>query len=304
MKTNNIEWVHWPDPRAVTRGSVDSSIKNLTLYSQAYQTRKQQYPDYAPSKKAIDVALEIEKNGYHKIENFLDINQIDLINKRVDEILQNAQHPYNQNKIAESDAQTSKPFIQCLQPLVSAPEIHPFVFNDFIIDIAGAYLDCYPAFGTCNLRRSYVNDLPETGTQTYHVDPNSPRFLKFFIYLDDVDENGGPFCYIEGTHQKKFWLNGQSFNQMYNWPTEIINQIHEGECEIKYLTAKKGDLLMADTNGWHRGTKPLNKNRTMLTLDYVCHVEEWRDSRFDFKKSDYDSLNDKYKPLCDFLKLI
>lgn len=304
MEINNLEWVHWPDPRAVTRGPLDTSIRNLTLYSEAYQQRQQKYPNYKPSKEASDIALEIEEKGHYKIENFLDTNQIDLINKKVDEILSDKDHPYNQNKISEKDAQNTKPFIQCLQPLVSAPEIHPFVFNDLIIDIAGAYMDCYPAFGTCNLRRSYINNLKETGTQTYHVDPNSPRFLKFFIYLDDVDENGGPFCYIEGTHQKKFWLNGQSFNQQYNWPTDIINKIHEGENEIKYLTAKKGDLLMADTNGWHRGIKPLNKNRTMLTLDYVCHVEEWRDSRFDFKKSDFDKLDDKYKPLCDFLKLV
>jgi hypothetical protein len=301
---NNIEWFSWPDPRAVTKGAVDSSIKNLTMYSDAYQKRKQQYPNYTPSQEAIDIATQIEKHGHYKIENFLNIDQIDAINKRVDEILENANHPYNQNKISENEARHTKPFIQCLQPLVSAPEIHPFVFNDLIIDIAGAYMDCYPAFGTCNLRRSYVNDLPETGTQTYHVDPNSPRFLKFFIYLNDVDEDGGPFCYIEGTHQRKFWLNGQSFNQTYNWPTDIINQIHEGQHEVKYLTAKKGDLLMADTNGWHRGTKPFSQNRTMLTLDYVCHVEEWRDSRFDFKQLDFDKLDDKYKPLCDFLKLV
>ena len=299
-----IEWVNWPDPKAITRGAVSTGLQNLTLYSEAYTKRKNQYPNYKPSDKALDIALNLEKKGHYKIENFLDTNQIDLINAKVDEILKDATHPYNQNKISEKDAQNTKPFIQCLQPLVSVPEIHPFVFNDLIIDIAGAYLDCYPAFGTCNLRRSYVNGLPETGTQTYHVDPNSPRFLKFFIYLNDVDEDGGPFCYIEGTHQRKFWLNGQSFNQMYNWPTDIINQIHEGQHEVKYFTAKKGDLLMADTNGWHRGTKPFSQNRTMLTLDYVCHVEEWRDSRFDFKQSDFDKLDDKYKPLCDFLKLI
>ena len=70
------------------------------------------------------------------------------------------------------------------------------------------------------------------------------------------------------------------------------------------LTAKKGDLLIADTNGWHRGTKPINKERTMLTLNYVCHLEEFRDSRFSFSQNDFNNLNDKYKPLCDFLELI
>ena len=210
-------------------------------------------------------------------------------------------HPDNQNNISENIARNEKLYIQCLQPLISAPEIHPFVFNDLIIDIAGAYMDCYPAFGTCNLRRSFVNNMKEGGNQIYHVDPNSPRFLKFFIYLDDVDENGGPFCYVEGSHTKKFELNGRNWNEQYSWDTNSINQIY-GEDKVKYLTAKKGDLLMADTNGWHRGTKPLNKDRTMLTLDYVCHVEFFEeDSKFKMKKEDYNKLENKYKPLCDLL---
>ena len=293
---NNLEWVHWPDPKAVTKG-----YTNLSKYSEAYVKRQEQYPNYKPSNEALDIALKIEEKGYHKIEGFLDTNQVDSINKKVDEILSDGNHPDNQGKISQQDARDNKLYIQCLQPLISAPEIHPFVFNDLIIDIAGAYMDCQPAFGTCNLRRSFVNNMAEGGNQIYHVDPNSPRFLKFFVYLDDVDENGGPFCYVEGSHTKKFELNGHNWNKQYSWDTNSINQIY-GEDKVKYLTAKKGDLLMADTNGWHRGTKPLNKDRTMLTLDYVCHVEFFEEtSKFKLKKEDYDKLEDKYKPLCDLL---
>ena len=296
MNSNKLNWVHWPDSKAVTKG-----MTNLSQFSSAYQKRKKQYPDYKPSKEALDIALKIEEKGYYKIENFLDINQIDLINKKVDGVLKDGNHPDNQNNISENIARNEKLYIQCLQPLISAPEIHPFVFNDLIIDIAGAYMDCYPAFGTCNLRRSFVNNMKEGGNQIYHVDPNSPRFLKFFIYLDDVDINGGPFCYVEGSHTKKFELNGNNLNTQYSWNTDTINQIY-GEDKVKYLTAKKGDLLMADTNGWHRGTKPLNKDRTMLTLDYVCHVEFFQeDSKFKIKSEDYNKLEDKYKPLCDLL---
>ena len=293
---NNLEWVYWPDPKAVTKG-----YTNLSKYSEAYVKRQEQYPNYKPSNEALDIALKIEEKGYHKIEGFLDTNQVDSINKKVDEILSDGNHPDNQGKISQQDARDNKLYIQCLQPLISAPEIHPFVFNDLIIDIAGAYMDCQPAFGTCNLRRSFVNNMAEGGNQIYHVDPNSPRFLKFFVYLDDVDENGGPFCYVEGSHTKKFELNGRNWNEQYSWDTNSINQIY-GEDKVKYLTAKKGDLLMADTNGWHRGTKPLNKDRTMLTLDYVCHVEFFEeDSKFKMKKEDYNKLENKYKPLCDLL---
>ena len=298
MKPNiNIEWHNWPELLAVYGG-----YKNLSMYSKYYSDRQEKYPNYTPSAEAKDIALHIEKNGYYKIENFLDINQIDKVSDKLNEILGDANHPYNQNKISLKDAQEQKHYIQCLQPLENVPEIHPFVFNDLIIDIAGAYLDCQPGFGTCNLRRSFVNNLEEGGTQLYHVDPNSPRFLKFFIYLDDVDENGGPFCYIEGSHTKKFTINGFHWNKQYRWDKNIINNIYKND-KIKYLTAKKGDLIMADTNGWHRGIKPINKNRTMLTLDYICHWEEFRDSRFNMKKEHFDLLEDKYKPLCDFLKL-
>ena len=81
---------------------------------------------------------------------------------------------------------------------------------------------------------------------------------------------------------------------------EIIElPIKEGQ------VVKKGDLLVADTNGWHRGMKPVSNDRTMLTLDYVCHDEDFDSSRrFQFSKDEYNKLSDKHKQLCDFLKIV
>ena len=294
-----LEWVMWPDHRAVTKG-----YENLNKYSQAYVSRKQQYPDYQSTEDAVNVALELEEKGYIKIEKFLDTTIIDTLYHRVEEILSDATHPANQSKISQYDARTNQLYIQVLQPFLNVPEILPFVFNDFIIDIAGAYLDCMPVLSTCNLRKSFVTNLPAGGTQIYHSDPNSPRFLKFFVYLNDVDINGGPFCYVEGSHTKKFEINGYNWNQQYNWELNDIHQIY-GEDKVKYLTAKKGDLLIADTNGWHRGTKPIDSERTMLTLDYACHPEFFDvNQTFQMRKTDFDTLDSKYKPLCDYLKLI
>lgn len=294
-----IEWVYWPDPRAVTKGP-----EYLRQYSDTYVKRKNQYPDYKPSKKAMDIALEIETNGFAKIDQCLDLNLIDKLNARVEDILNDAQHPFNQWKCDQKTERYNKLYLQIDQPALNIKEIHPFMFNDLIIDISSAYLDCYPAFGQCNLRKSFVNNLDEGGNQIYHVDPNSPRFLKFFIYLNDVDINGGPFCYIKGTHNKKFEINGINWNTKYNWDTKELEQIYNGH-EVVYLTAKKGDLLVADTNGWHRGTKPLNTDRTMLTLDYTSHIEYFDETKkFLFKQENFNKLDNKHKSICDFLKLI
>lgn len=296
---DNLTWVHWPDERAVTKG-----MENLSKFSDSYSIRKEKYSDYTPSQDSLKIAYEIEENGYARIKSFIDLDIIDSINKKTEEILSDGLNPYNQNKISQSDARDSQLYIQVLQPLVSAPEIHKLVFDDRIIDIAGAYMDCYPAFGTCNLRKSFVNSMGEGGSQIYHVDPNSPRFLKFFVYMDDVDMDGGPFSYVQGSHTKKFELNGMNWNKQYSWSTEQINKIY-GENAVKFLTAKKGDLLVADTNGWHRGIKPKSKERTMLTLDYVCHVEFFEEkSKFEFRKEDYDLLSNRHKQLCDLLKLV
>lgn len=41
-----LNWVHWPDSKAVTKG-----MTNLSQFSSAYQKRKEQYPDYNLQKK-------------------------------------------------------------------------------------------------------------------------------------------------------------------------------------------------------------------------------------------------------------
>ena len=53
---NNIEWVHWPDPKAVTKG-----FTNLSKFSEAYVKRQEQYPNYKPSNEALDIAKETVK---------------------------------------------------------------------------------------------------------------------------------------------------------------------------------------------------------------------------------------------------
>jgi hypothetical protein len=57
-------------------------------------------------------------------------------------------------------------------------------------------------------------------------------YLKFFIYLDDVDENGGPFCYVEGSHTKKFEIDKRNWNEQYSWSTDSIEEIY-GKDKVK-----------------------------------------------------------------------
>jgi hypothetical protein len=186
------------------------------------------------------------------------------------------------------------------EPFYNCPSVVPVAFADLLIDIATAYLSCPPAIGGGNLRKSFASGLPEFDTLYFHTDPNSPKFVKFFFYLNDVDENGGPFCYVRGSHRQRF----KGWSSKVRWtPEEIIAQY--GADRIVLLTAQLGDMLIADTNGFHRGTKVLSTDRSMLTLDYVIHPEfDGKQENFKIRAAAYERLSAKQRAAADFLTVV
>jgi hypothetical protein len=190
-------------------------------------------------------------------------------------------------------AAVSEPFLTCQGSI-------PLAFDQRLIDLASQYLQCTPAIGGLNLRKSYRNELPEFDTLYFHVDPNSPKFLKFFFYLNDVDADGGPFCYVRGSHRRRF----AGWNRKYRWELEEIAPIY-GKENVLLLTAKAGDIVVADTNGFHRGTKIKGADRGMLTVDYVLHQEfEGTQKPFKLRRRDFDSLTAAQRPAADFLEIV
>ena len=193
-------------------------------------------------------------------------------------------------------------YVSIANPLVSCPAVVPVAFHRLLGDIAYTYLGCVPAIGGLNLRKSFVNDIPEFDTLFFHIDPNSPKFLKFFFYLNDVDLEGGPFCYVRGSHRRRF----QGWMRKGRWTPEEIETIY-GREDIVYLTANVGDMIVADTNGFHRGTKAVSRDRTMLTVDYVIHQEFYGTQSvelFQIPASVYETMGPRERALADFLQVV
>ena len=63
--------------------------------------------------------------------------------------------------------------------------------------------------------------------------------------------------------------------------------------------------MIAATNGFHRGIRPINQERIMLTLDFLAHVEDFKiENSARIIKDDFDKLDDNHKPFCDFLNTV
>ena len=103
--------------------------------------------------------------------------------------------------------------------------------------------------------------------QGWHKD-NIARQLKFMIYLNDVNQDNGPFQYLLKSHklnkklnidikENKFVNNSNRFNDIEPYLKKF--QLFEAK-------AKAGDLIVFDSSGVHRG-KPINfGSRYALTL--------------------------------------
>ena len=193
--------------------------------------------------------------------------------------------------------------IQIKDPLITSSLVREITFSDLCLDLAGAYLDCFPAVGFVKWFRSYANSIPAFDTQYFHIDKSCVKMLKAFTYLNDVGLDGGPFCYVRGSVHKRSEL----WEQKDHWTIDEMKEIF-GEDNVIPLTGKAGDILFADTTGFHCGLKPEVVDRNIIIYNYGVHPEYTyggipdqcaRARRFDIEK-----LSDKQRLAADQLEII
>lgn len=284
--------MNWQEPQI--RKAFGRQDNILEAYQNAHDIRNKQYPLSTDDVTMYDNIVErIETSGYTILPNFF--TNIKELAEKVDRRFIEGDGTKNSERADDIRHRNNHQII--VDPLYTAPELAEYVFNDHILRIAMSYLKCYPALGTLNLRRSFANDVPEEGVQFYHIDPNSPRFLKFFTYLNDVDDKvDGPFTYVKTSNRT---LHERLYDK-HRIPDTLAEEMY-GEENVSYITAKAGDLIIADTTGLHKGSKCKRKDRTMLTINYGIHPEEFKPPTFNMRVEDYNNLPDYKKPLCDFI---
>lgn len=244
--------------------------------------------------KYNEICNELRNQGIVKLENCIPKSSIFKIKKFLDESLLKGE-----NLSPNSSDINKTPYISVIQPQLHETEILEIALSDLIIGVSKCYLEAKPSLTGFNLRKSFVNDAPQWETQFYHSDRNSIKFLKFFIYLNDVDENGGPFVYIKTSHRKKFW----GWLKKYRW--------NDDEIEMRYpkqkvlCTGKIGDMFIADTTGFHKGLKPSQNERGMLTINVSIHPD-FMDAKqaFTLEKIKVQHISDNKKFFIDFLKIV
>src|SRR5690606_20801730 len=173
------------------------------------------------------------------------------------------------------------------------------VFNQPIIDICNCYYGHIPFLSNLNIKRNFVSRPQITETLKYHEDPEANKLIKVFIYLNDVDIDHGPFTYVRGSHKLKIPNNRSKIR----WTDNEIEAFY-GKDNVHNLTGSAGDVIIADTSGFHKGLHLKEDQRTMLTLYFLSEQVRIKPHQAEAKMpaSMYDELDDNLKPVAYFVE--
>ena len=162
-------------------------------------------------------------------------------------------------------------FFGLAQGIHRHPAVAALMDDPLLVALARNYLGCEPVLDTCLIWASpaFSDDRSTEATQSFHYDTGHPGFIKFFIYLTDVDTDDGPHCVVPGTHRSD--LAGWKLRR---GPACIsddeIASTYPGM--TRELLGPKGTIIAEDTRAFHKGKQPTRGCRFLLELYFVNAV--------------------------------
>jgi len=205
-----------------------------------------------------EILLKIKKDGYIVIPNFLDKSFCDSCIKDSEWMFEN-----------------KKEFIQDIfdMRIFGAEElsenIKKFADDKLINEIAEAYNAVPTTMGFTLTNKIEAKDQEFGSGGSWHRDSYFRQF-KSILYLNDVNENNGPFQIVTKSNKsnqiKKDTKIGNLEQMQSRFDNNEIEKIIENEPErVHTLTGKAGTLILVDTSTIHRGKPLKNGIRYALT---------------------------------------
>ncbi|AII42055.1 hypothetical protein KR100_01365 [Synechococcus sp. KORDI-100] len=110
--------------------------------------------------------------------------------------------------------------------------------------------------------------------QKFHFDLDGLRWLKIFIFLTSVGPNNGPHMYIPRSHwpSSKHLMEQIMTSKGYSrYDDSEIEKFYARE-DWKTLICNQGEIVIADTRCWHKGTRVKNGFRRVLQPLYTANT--------------------------------
>lgn len=182
---------------------------------------------------------------------------------------------------AGPDAWTWKdgqPTLESEDILTTAPSLYRLGLDDMMLTLAENYLGepCY--YLGCCLKREKVS-AAAIGTRQWHTDVEDDRMLRLIVYLNDVEEGGGPMEYIDAAHTAAA-RDMLGYRSGFVSDSDMRSVVPEA-CWNR-VVGRAGTVIAFDgARFFHRASPPILTDRFSVTFTFTSrHPKQiWRPVR-------------------------
>ena len=149
--------------------------------------------------------------------------------------------------------------------IIAHDEIIRWGLSDRLLDIAENYLCAPVGYDGINVFFTKADGM-EVGTRRWHRDVEDRRMLKIALYLNDVDEDGGPLQVLRRRLPDHDLMVGGKFPIMHQGQLEKALGNSDPDRDVVTCTGKAGTLIFADTAAWYHRGKPAPRSGSLRDL--------------------------------------
>jgi Phytanoyl-CoA dioxygenase (PhyH) len=213
-------------------------------------------------RQSAEIVRALERDGYSMLPRFVDEDTV----KRIHDHLRGA-------VLSERFAARRAGFIidevpenvhvaeYQVEHLLKSPDIVALTHNPVLLDVATRYLGCRPTMSNLSLWWSLPADGTAQEAENYHRDVDDWRFVKFFLYLSEVDATAGPHRFVRGSHKSSHFLFIRRLTD------KAVERVF-GRSHCLPIFGRPGDAFLEDTFGLHKGEPPSVNRRLVFQIQY------------------------------------
>jgi hypothetical protein len=255
-----------PSDLACSINSMDWFERSILLprYHQWRDRHKEHLPKLEARELAVMEQLELEGNCITSLEALAIPDTQQLLN---------AAEPITKElaRLSLAPSHVGKHTLMAtVNQLLEHPEILCWGLSERILKIVECYLGLPVGYGGLSFYYS-VADGRDVGPRIWHRDKEDWRMIKVAVYLNDVDECGGPYqCVKSATNN---WLvetlpayKGLTHTEMQ----QLLN--NSSDDWFTSCIGKAGTVIFTDTaRCYHRGKPPIDTDRSAIFFHYFSY---------------------------------
>ena len=218
----------------------------------------------------VDTAVAgIQRDGFYVFQHTAPIDVVDALRSFAEQVPSvargagTAPAPYPRTNPAVGRYDIDE------ESALASAEVQEFATDPLMGLIAQKYLgqpvlmDEVAFWWTTNKRAEDAN----VNAQLFHQDRDRLSFLKFFIYLTDVQPDTGPHVYLKGSHlgvPRSLRGDGRKTDQAVR-EAGLWDNVTE-------ICGPAGTLMAVDTIGLHKGKTPISGDRLALENEFTTSL--------------------------------